>query len=89
MRELLRTNQVGLLHVIGGLLTEAEIPHHIADRNMSILEGSILAIAQRVMVPEEYEEEARTLMVEAELGHWLRPERPKSKWSWGSGTMDA
>ena len=79
MRELLRTNQVGLLAVIDGLLTEADIPHHIADRNISVLEGSIQLFQPRVLVPEEYEEAARELMVEADLGHWLRPERPPSK----------
>lgn len=73
MAELVRTNDPGLLAVIEGLLTEARIPCHVADRNMGVLEGSILVIQQRVLVPDEREQEARELLVEAELGEWLRP----------------
>lgn len=72
MAELVRTNDLGLLSVIEDLLTEAEIPHHVADRDMSVLQGSILVIQQRVLVPDEREAEARALLVEADLGEWLR-----------------
>ena len=40
---------------------------------MSVLEGSILVIQQRVLVPDERETEARGLLVEADLGEWLSP----------------
>jgi hypothetical protein len=72
MAELVRTNDPGLLSVIEGLLAEATIPHHVADRDMSVLEGSILVIQQRVLVPDEREAEARALLVDADLGEWLR-----------------
>lgn len=72
MAELVRTNDPGLLAVIEGLLEEARIPHHVADRNMGVLEGSILVIQQRVLVPDEREAEARELLTEADLGEWLR-----------------
>lgn len=72
MAELLRTNDLGLLSVIEGLLAEAKIPHHVADRDMSVLEGSILVIQQRVLVPDEREAEARSLLTDADLGEWLR-----------------
>lgn len=72
MAELVRTNDPGLLSVIEGLLAEAKIPHHVADRDMSVLEGSILVIQQRVLVPDEWEAEARALLVDAELTEWLR-----------------
>ena len=36
MAELVRTNDPGLLSVIEGLLAEAEIPHHVADRDMIV-----------------------------------------------------
>jgi hypothetical protein len=72
MAELLRTNDLGLLSVVEGLLTEAQIPHHVADRNMSVLEGSIIVIQQRVLVPDDREAEARELLVDADLGEWLR-----------------
>lgn len=72
MGELVRTNDPGLLSVIEGLLEQAQIPHHVADRAMSILEGSTQLIQPRVLVPDEREAEARTLMVDADLGDWLR-----------------
>jgi hypothetical protein len=72
MAELVRTSDPGLLSVIEGLLAGAQIPHHVADRNMSVLEGSILVIQPRVLVPDEREEEARALLVDAGLGEWLR-----------------
>ena len=73
MAELLRTNQMGILAAVEGVLTGEDIPYYVADRNMSVLEGSIGAIAMRVLVPPEYEEVARALLTEAELGEWLRP----------------
>lgn len=72
MAELVRTNDLGLLSVIEDLLTEAEIPHYVADRDMSVLQGSMLVIQQRVLVPDGREAEARALLVEADLGEWLR-----------------
>ena len=72
MAELVRTNDPGLLSMIEGLLAAAEIPHQVADRDMSVLEGSILVIQQRVLVPDEREAEARQLLVDADLGEWLR-----------------
>lgn len=72
MSELMRSNDPSLLSVIEGLLEEAEIPHYVADRNMSVLEGSILVIQPRVLVPDEREVEARALLVDADLGEWLR-----------------
>jgi len=73
MSELARTNDPVLLSVIEGLLEEAQISHHVADRNMSVLEGSILVIQQRVLVPDDREEEARALLVDADMGEWLQP----------------
>jgi Putative prokaryotic signal transducing protein len=72
MAELLRTNDPALLSVIEGLLAEAEIPHHVADRDMSNLEGSTLVIQQRVLVPDGREAETRALVIDADLGEWLR-----------------
>jgi hypothetical protein len=75
MAELVRTNDPALLSAIEGLLTEAKIPHHVADRHSSSLEGLIQVIQQRVLVPDEREVEARELLVDADLGEWLRPSR--------------
>ena len=75
MADLVRTNNPGIISVIEGLLSSAEIPYRVSDRNMSIIEGSIGAIQIRISVPDEDEAEARELLTEAELGAWLRPER--------------
>ena len=73
MVELVRTNDPGLISVIEGLLEGAAIPHQVADRNMSVIEGSISAIRMRILVPDEHEESARELLSDAGLGNWLRP----------------
>ena len=73
MAELVRTNDPGLISVIEGLLDGADIPHQVTDRNMSVIEGSISAIRMRILVPDEHEQQARELLIDAELGNWLRP----------------
>jgi hypothetical protein len=71
MAELVRTNDPVMISVVEGLLTSAEIPYHVADRNMSVLDGLIEVIQVRVLVPDERAGEARELLVDAELGDWL------------------
>jgi hypothetical protein len=71
--ELVRTNDPGVISVIEGLLAGADIPYQVTDRNMSILEGSIGAIQIRILVPDAHETAARALLIDAELGDWLRP----------------
>ena len=73
MAELVRTNDPGIISVIEGLLRGAEIPYQVTDRNMSVIEGSILAIQSRILVPDDREVAARDLLADAELGNWLRP----------------
>ena len=53
MAEIVRTNQIGLIAAIEALLAEAEIPYQVADRNMSVLEGSIGILPRRLMVRDE------------------------------------
>ena len=72
MAELLRTNDVAVISVVEALLSEAGIPHQVADRNMSSLEGGINAIQMRVLVPDQSEAQARSLLADADLGDWLR-----------------
>ena len=72
MAELIRTNDVALISAVEGLLQEAEIPVHVADRHTSGLEGSVNWLQQRVLVPDERADEARQLLTDAELGEWLR-----------------
>lgn len=72
MAELVRTNAPAIISVVEDLLTEAEIPYQVADRNMSVLEGGINAIQVRILVPDDVEAQARTLLTDADLGDWLR-----------------
>ncbi len=75
MAELIRTNDPVMISVVEGLLGEAGIAYQVTDRNMSVLDGSILAIQMRILVLDENEPEARQLLIDAELGNWLRPRR--------------
>lgn len=72
MGELVRSNEYGLVNVIEGLLTAEGIPYQVADRHISTIEGSISAFRMRILVPDEYDEQARQLLVDADLGHWLK-----------------
>jgi len=63
--ELMRTNDVALVSAIEALLTEADIPHQIVDRNMSVIQGSIGAIPQRILVANDFVPAARQLLADA------------------------
>jgi len=58
--------------VVEGLLQQADIPCHVADRHSSVLEGTLNFLQMRILVPDDREEEARELLTDAELGQWLR-----------------
>lgn len=77
MVELLRTNDPAMISVVEGLLTGDDIPYQVADRNMSVLEGSIGVIQVRILVPEDREDQARELLTDADLGEWLRAPDPR------------
>ena len=74
MRELVRTNDVVLLSVIGALLDGAEIGHLVLDQNMSVIEGSVGVIPRRVLVSDDDVRAARQILTDAGLGHELRPD---------------
>jgi hypothetical protein len=74
MREIVRANDPVLLSAIGALLDGARIPYVVLDQNMSVLEGSIGILPRRLLVAEEHEPRARRLLVDAGLGHELRPD---------------
>ena len=71
MTELLRTNDPVLISAVEALLAGARIHCMVADRNMSVLEGSIGALPRRVLVPERDLQKARRLLADAGLGHAL------------------
>jgi hypothetical protein len=71
MAELIRTNDVALISVVEAVLKEADLPYFVADRNASVIDGSINFVQMRVLVPDERAAEAREAITEAELGEWL------------------
>jgi hypothetical protein len=74
MREIVRTNDAVLISAIEALLQGASIPHLVLDQNMSVLEGSIGMLPRRIMVADDHAVAARRLLVDAGLGHELRPD---------------
>jgi hypothetical protein len=74
MRELVRTNDPVLISAIEALLQGADIPHAVLDQYMSVLEGSIGMLPRRIMVADDHVTAARRLLVDAGLGHELRPD---------------
>ena len=74
MREIVRTNDAVLITAIEALIKGAGIPHMVLDQNMSVLDGSIGMLPRRIVVENDYVVRARRLLVDAGLGHELRPE---------------
>ena len=71
MKELLRTNDIVLISFVKSLLTEQNIEHIVVDQHMSILEGSIGAIARRLLVVSDYNDQARRILQDAGIGNEL------------------
>ncbi len=67
MKELLRTTDPVLLSWLTALLAEAGIEAIVLDTHTSIIEGSIGAIPQRVMVVDDDFQSARRLLIDT--GH--------------------
>ena len=74
MRELVRTNDMVLISAVEALLDGARIQHLVFDQNMSVMEGSIGMLPRRVLVPDDDAAAARKLLIDAGLGHELRPD---------------
>ena len=72
MVELLRSNDLVLMSYVRALLAAESIRCTELDKHMNILEGSISAIQQRIMVDDKDEQRARSLLTDAGLGHVLR-----------------
>lgn len=72
VRELIRTNDRVLLSFAESLLRDAGIMTVVADSNMSVLEGSIGILPQRLLVSTDTYEEACGVLQEADLGQWLK-----------------
>lgn len=74
MEELVRTNDPVVIATVEALLAGADILHFVADRHMSVLEGSIGIFARRVLVDADDLARARRLLIDAGLGDELRPD---------------
>lgn len=72
VRELIRTNDRVLLSFVQSLLRDAGVEVILADSNMSVLEGSIGILPQRLLVGSDSYEEACRVMHEADLGQWVK-----------------
>lgn len=74
MRELIRANDPVLVSAVGALLDGAGIRYMVLDQNMSVIEGSLGILPRRIMVSDEDTQAARSVLIDAGLGHELRPE---------------
>ena len=72
MKEILRTNDAVLVSAVEALLDGAGIPHLVLDQNMSVLEGSLGILPQRVLVDDDHSQAARRLLKDAGLADELR-----------------
>ena len=71
MKELIRTNDAVVISFVESLMKDAGISCLVADRNMSVLDGSIGVLPRRIMVLEEDMESARRILVDAGIANEL------------------
>ncbi len=74
MEELIRTNDLVLISFVEALLKDADIGYFVADEAMSALEGMVGAFPRRILIDADERDRARRLIIDAGLGHELRPE---------------
>ena len=72
MKELIRTNDAVIISFVESLMKDAGIGCLVADRNMSVLDGSIGVLPRCVMVLEENMESARRILVDAGIANEIR-----------------
>ena len=72
MHELVRTNDAVLITAVEALLKGANIPCFVADQNMSVMEGSLGFLPQRILVSDDDKERAKRLLTEAGYGGVLK-----------------
>ena len=65
MIELLSSNDPVLVSFATSVLKDAGIEHSVADSHMSVIDGSINAVTNRIMVADGSLDEARNLLQEA------------------------
>jgi hypothetical protein len=67
MVELLRTNDLVLISLVEAILEENGIDVFVADTFMSALEGSLGFLPRRVLVHQDLESDARSVLEDAGL----------------------
>lgn len=65
MVEIVSSNDPVLISFVASVLSDAGIEHSVTDTHMSVIDGSIGAIPNRVLVADDREAEARRLLREA------------------------
>jgi hypothetical protein len=63
--ELLSSNDPVVVTFAVSVLRDAEIEHSVADSHMAVIDGSIGAITNRILVPEDVFDEAAALLTDA------------------------
>lgn len=71
MRELVRTTDPVLLSFLEALLRDAGIEPMIADQHMSMLEGSLGILPQRLLVPTDSWQRAAHILRQSDLAQWI------------------
>jgi hypothetical protein len=71
MRLIVRATDPVLISFVEALFREAGIVMHVADANISIMEGSIGAFPRRVLVSDDDWPRAAQLLEEADLSQWI------------------
>jgi hypothetical protein len=67
MAELIRSNDPVLMSFATSVLTDAGIQHSVADSHMNVIDGSINAVTNRILVADDDLDEARQLLTDAGL----------------------
>ena len=65
MREILKSNNPVELNFLEVVLKDAGIPSVVLDTHMSIMDGSMVILPRRLMVADDDEALARTIVAEA------------------------
>lgn len=72
MKELIRTNDAVIISFVESLLKDAGIGCLVADRNMSVLDGSIGVLPRRVLVADGDIDQARRILSDAGIANEIR-----------------
>ncbi len=72
MIELVRTNDPVVISFVESLMRDAGIGFHVADQNMSIMDGSLGILPRRILVEAGRADEARRILTDAGIASEIR-----------------